>query len=67
MNKKKKYTQNFSEFDSADTENFPPPEYLVKPAKGDKGFTLTKASFNKMSKHFSPGMSGAGLNLPDKG
>lgn len=64
MIKKKKYTETFEEFDSASTDNWPPPKYLVKPAKDDKGFALTKSAFNNMTKHFKPGISDAGLTLP---
>ncbi len=62
---KKKYTNTFEEFDKADTDNWPPPKYLVQPAKGDKGFALTKSQFRNLTKHFKPGMSGAGLTLPE--
>ena len=62
---KKKQTQNFEEFDSASTDNWAPPEYLVKPAPGDKGFALTKANFHSMTTTFKPGIKDAGLDLPE--
>jgi hypothetical protein len=68
MDKKKKHTKSFKEFDETDaasTDNWPAPEYLVQPAKGDKGFALAKSHFRNLTKHFSPGMSGAGLTLPE--
>lgn len=62
---KKKHTQNFEEFSAANTDNWPPPKYLVQPAKGDKGFAIAKSQFNNMTKHFSPGIKDAGLDLPE--
>jgi hypothetical protein len=62
---KKKHTQNFKEFSAADTDNWPAPKYLVQPAKGDKGFAITKSQFNNMTKHFEPGIKDAGLDLPE--
>ncbi len=68
---KKKHTKSFEEFDELElpggpeSDNWPPPKYLVKPAKGDKGFALAKSQFRNLTKHFSPGMSGAGLTLPE--
>ena len=61
----KKHTKTFEDFDKANTDNWPPPKYLVKPAEGDKGFALTKSQFRNMTKHFSRGMKGAGLSLPE--
>lgn len=59
-----KYTKTFEEFDAASTDNWAPPKHLVKPAKGDKGYALTKSYFHNMTKHFKPGISDAGLTLP---
>jgi hypothetical protein len=50
---KKKKVKNFSEF-NADTSSYPPPEYVVEPAKDDKGFALVKTAFGKMKKYFQP-------------
>jgi hypothetical protein len=61
----RKYTKSFEEFDSASTDNWDPPKYLVQPAKGDKGFAITKSYFHNMTKHFKPGIKDAGLDLPE--
>ena len=62
---KKKFTQTFEEFDKANTDNWPPPKYLVQPAKDDKGFALTKSYFHNMTTHFKPGIKDAKLDLPE--
>lgn len=62
---KKKHTQTFEDFDKANTDNWPPPKYLVQPAKGDKGFALTKSYFHNMTNHFKPGIKDADLDLPE--
>ena len=55
----KKFKQ-FSEIGS--TESYPPPEYLVEPHKGEKGFFLFKSAFDKLKKDrkkniYSPSIS----------
>jgi hypothetical protein len=62
---KKKHSQTFEEFDKANTDNWPPPKYLVQPAKGDKGFALAKSYFHNMTNHFKPGIKDADLDLPE--
>lgn len=62
---KKKHTTTFEEFDKANTDNWAPPEYLVKPQPGDKGFAIVKSGFNNMTSHFKPGIKDAGLDLPE--
>ena len=62
---KKKHIQSYEEYSQASTDNWPAPKYLVKPAKGDKGFALAKSQFHNMTKHFSPGIKDAGLDLPE--
>jgi hypothetical protein len=62
---KKKHTQTFEDFDKANTDNWPPPKYLVQPAKGDKGFALAKSYFHRMTTHFKPGIKDADLDLPE--
>jgi len=61
----KKYTQSFEDFDAADTDNWAPPKYLVKPAPGDKGFALAKSAFHNMTTTFKPGIKEAGLDLTE--
>jgi hypothetical protein len=38
-----------------ETDSYPPPEYLVQPAKGDKGFFMFKKAFDSMKKKFDVG------------
>ena len=38
------------------TSSYPPPEYLVEPAKDDKGFFMLKAEFDKKKKRFDTGI-----------
>lgn len=58
-----KKTKTFEEFDKSSMDNWPPPKYLVQPAKDDKGFSLVKSHFHNMTNHFRPGIADAGLNL----
>ena len=63
--------QTFESFDSArkkeikkrkklsktgETDSYDPPTYLVQPAKGDTGFFLVKAEFDKRKKRFDTGV-----------
>jgi hypothetical protein len=47
---------------SGETDSYPPPEYLVQPAKGDKGFFLFKGAFDKMKKRFGTGYFSTTVN-----
>lgn len=38
-----------------ETESYPPPKYLVQPAKGEKGFFMFKRAFDKRRKKFDTG------------
>lgn len=43
--------KNFKDFINEgkdSTSSYPPPEYLVQPAKGDKGFFMFKAQFDAL-------------------
>lgn len=40
-----------------ETDSYPPPEYLVEPAKNDTGFFLVKSAFDKRKLRYSPGIS----------
>lgn len=44
------------------TEDYPAPEYVVQPAKGDKGFFMFKDAFDKMKKRFSTGFFSTTVN-----
>jgi hypothetical protein len=56
MKKKNKKFKTYSEFSKGLTDTYPPPEYVVEPAPGDKGFALVKKAFNKMEKILEPGI-----------
>jgi hypothetical protein len=60
-----KKTKTFDEFDKSSTDSWPAPKCLVQPAENDKGFALVKSSFHNMTNHFKPGISDAGLGLPE--
>ena len=47
---------------SGEIENYPPPEYVVQPAEGDKGFFLFKNAFDKMKKRFDTGFFSTTVN-----
>jgi hypothetical protein len=38
-----------------ETDSYPPPEYVVQPAKDDKGFFMFKKAFDSMKKKFDTG------------
>lgn len=67
----KMHIQTFESFDSTlkkeirkrkkkskpgETDSYDPPKYLVQPAKGDTGFFLVKAAFEKRKKRFDTGI-----------
>ncbi len=50
---------DFKAYEAAvNTEDFEPPKYLVKPAKGDKGYAIVKREFSKRKPYFIPSLSG---------
>jgi hypothetical protein len=53
MNKNKK-TKNFKEFEEGLTSFYDAPEYVVKPAKDDKGFFLFQKAFKNQKKYYEP-------------
>lgn len=61
-----KKTKTFDEFDKSSTDSWASPKYLVQPAEKDKGFALVKSGFHNMTNHFKPGISDAGLDLPEE-
>lgn len=60
------HIHSYNEFHSLDekkkkknkgkTSSYKPPEYLVKPADGDKGFFMVKAEFDAMKTRYTPGI-----------
>jgi hypothetical protein len=40
----------------ADTDNFPPPEFLAKPAPGDTGYNIVAAAYHDQTDYFRPGI-----------
>jgi hypothetical protein len=57
--KKKKKKEKMSQ---GETGTYTPPEYLVQPAKGDKGFFMFKHAFDKMKKRFDTGFFSTTVN-----
>lgn len=54
MKRKKKF-KSFQEFsERGETSSYPPPKYVVEPAKDDKGFAIVKSAFDKTEKIFQP-------------
>jgi hypothetical protein len=58
--KKKKKSKKKTKGESI--EDYPAPEYVVQPAKGDKGFFMFKAAFDNMKKRFEPGFFSTTIN-----
>jgi hypothetical protein len=57
----------FEEFKkSGETDNYPPPKYLVEPHKGEKGFFMFKRAFDKKKKRFDTGYFSTTVNWEDK-
>jgi hypothetical protein len=55
--KKKTKFKSFKDFSNGETESYAPPEYVVQPADGDKGFALVKSAFKKLKKIYQPNIS----------
>lgn len=53
---KAKSKKKEAELDPANTDNFPPPEFVGKPAPGDTGYNLVAAAFNSQTDYFKPGI-----------
>jgi hypothetical protein len=51
---KNRKTQDFKEFEKDLTSSYDPPEYLVQPAKDDKGFDMFQKAFKDQKKFFRP-------------
>ncbi len=41
---------------SGETENYPPPEFLAKPAEGDTGYAIVSAAYHDQTEYFRPGI-----------
>jgi hypothetical protein len=40
----------------SDSDNFPPPEFVAKPAPGDTGYAIVAAAFHDQTEYFRPGI-----------
>lgn len=40
----------------ADTDNFPPPEFVAKPAADDTGYNIVSAAYHDQTEYFRPGI-----------
>ena len=45
-----------AEEDKSKTDSYEPPKYVIKPAKGDKGFALLRSLLDKVKKVIEPGI-----------
>lgn len=55
--RKNKYVKTQEELkDPANTDNFPPPEFITKPAPGDTGYAIVAAAFHDQTEYFRPGI-----------
>jgi hypothetical protein len=64
MSKKIKNLPKFENFEkSGETDSYPPPEYLVKPAPGDTGFYMFKKAFDNQKKFFEPRIASSNHDL----
>lgn len=60
--KLKKFKEFKNETNPGDTSTYPPPKYLVQPAKGEKGFFMFKDAFDKRKKRFETGYFSTTVN-----
>ena len=63
-----RYMPTFTEFlneAKADTSNYVPPKYVVKPAKDDKGYEMFAAAFNRQKPYFKPGIKSSNEDVED--
>lgn len=65
MIKNKKFTPSFSEFEESLTSNYETPEYLVQPAKDDKGFEMFQKAFKSQKKYFKPFIRSTNTDLEE--
>lgn len=65
MSKKIKNLPKFDQFSEGETDSYEPPKYLVKPAKGDKGFYMFKKAFDNQKKFFQPRIASSNHELPE--
>lgn len=56
MKEKKKKFKNYQEFEKGLTDSYPPPEYVIEPQPGDKGFAIVKDALDKTEKILEPGI-----------
>jgi hypothetical protein len=57
VKKSKKYVKTYDDMENpADTDNFPAPEFVVKPAPGDTGYNIVAAAFHDQTDYFRPGI-----------
>ena len=59
MKKKKfktyqEFEEDFAKRDKSRIESYVPPEYVIQPAKDDKGFAMLKAEFDDMETIMEP-------------
>lgn len=48
--------EEISKKDKSKTDSYPPPKYVIQPAKGDKGFALLSGYMKNLKKILEPGI-----------
>ncbi len=61
----KKKTQTFEDFEKSYTDDYTPPDQLVKPAKGDKGYAMFKKAFDDQKSYYKPGIKSTNKDLDE--
>jgi hypothetical protein len=61
-----KKTPKFEDFEKSYTDDYTPPENVVQPAKGDKGYALFIKAFNDQKTYFQPKIRSTNKDLSDK-
>ncbi len=63
---KRKNTKKFVEYErDSNTASYPPPQQVVKPAPGDKGYGLVNSEFKKQKPYFRPGIKSVNKDLKE--
>jgi hypothetical protein len=61
----KKRVYKFEDFDGT-TDSYPVPQYIAKPAPGDKGFYMFKTAFDSQKTYFQPKIQSSNKDLPEE-
>lgn len=62
---KNKKTPGYKEYEKSLTSDYPPPEYVAKPAVGDKGFAMFQKAFKSQKKYYQPFIRSTNTDLEE--